>query len=156
MIKRKLDDGSWLYFDTRGSIQSFEWGKGVITFFCRGLQLTEFAPIVIEHGEQQLKSAGRCVYMVDALESNQMTTDFRERMTAWLARHPSEVEAHLLVRSKLLQMAVNVTNLVLGKAMTKAYSDVAPWEAAAQRYAPSFRRRVFALPPDVRAPSSVG
>ncbi len=149
MIKRKLDDKSWLYFDNRGSLTTLEWGQGVITFFCRGLQLAAFAPLVISHGEQQLKRAGRCIYMVDALESNQMETGFREQMTVWLRDHPENVEAHLLIRSKLIQMAVNVTNLVLGKATTKAYSDTKEWEEAARAHAPQFRRRVLTLPPDL-------
>ncbi|NUP04436.1 MAG: hypothetical protein HOW73_00055 [Polyangiaceae bacterium] len=150
MIKRKVDETSWLYFDQRGSLVTLEWGEGLITFVCRGVQLTEFAPYVIEHGEQQIRKFGRCIYMVDAWDSNQMTTDFREQMTGWLARHPNEVEAHLLVRSKLLQMAVNVTNLVLGKAMTKAYADIAGWEAAGRRFVGRFHRRVPALPADLR------
>ncbi|WP_438022604.1 hypothetical protein [Sorangium sp. So ce233] len=152
MNRRKIEDKSWLYVDDRGVMRSYELGQGMMLYVCRGLQIGEFAPHVIEDGERQIQEFKRCIYMVDALESNRMETDFRDQMTEWLKKNSQRAEAHLLIRSMLLKMAVSVANLVIGAATTHAYTDVAAWEAVGQRAIPGFKRRPLVLPDDVPEP----
>ncbi|WP_437969401.1 hypothetical protein WMF04_08925 [Sorangium sp. So ce260] len=156
MEKRKIQDRSWLYVDCLGIMRSYELDKGLMLYVCRGVQLGEFAPHVIADGERQIQQSQRCIYMVDALESNRMDTAFRDQMTEWLKKNSPRAEAHLLIRSMLLKMAVNVANLLIGTTVTHAYSDIEAWEAVGQRTIPWFKRRRLVLPEDVgepRAPS---
>ncbi|AGP34703.1 hypothetical protein BE04_30230 [Sorangium cellulosum] len=152
MKKQRIEDQSWLYVDYRGVMRSYELGKGLMLYVCRGLQIGEFAPHVIADGERQIQQFQRCIYMVDALDSPRMDTDFRDQMTEWLKKNCPRAEAHLLIRSRLLQMAVNVANLLIGASMTHAYSDVAAWEGVGRRTIPWFRRRPLVVPDDVGEP----
>ena len=72
------------------------------------------------------------------------TSEFRDGIGGWF-RHRKDVQAHILTRSKLIEMAVNVTNLVLQAAL-KVYSNTGEWEAVARRELGVFRRRPLVLP----------
>lgn len=57
-----------------------------------------------------LRKHGRCVFMVDCQGGKRLSTEFRQRMTSWLAAHP--VEVHQLVRSKLIEITVRNPRII--------------------------------------------
>jgi hypothetical protein len=156
MEKRKMDDGSWLYFDPRGACRSYHYDQGVIQSVCRGLQLAALAPYVMEEGEAMLARAGRCIFMVDAYDSSRMEMGFQEAMTKWFKAHVGRVRVNMLFKSRLLEMAINIANLAIGMNSAKAYANVAEWEAVGGREVPGFKRIPWVTPPElgelVRAP----
>jgi hypothetical protein len=143
-----MADGSVLYLDVQGIMQTHEFGRGVVLHVRRGIMSIDFAPYVMRQGEQQIASAGRYVLMVDACETKMHTTEFREAMTEWFVRH-EQACVHMLIRSKMLEMALNVANLALGAPRAKTYFDAALWAEIGRREAPSFARRPLVLPKDV-------
>jgi hypothetical protein len=136
---RNLEDGSTLYSDPRGAIQVHELSNGVSLHVRRGIIALDFAKHVIADGERQLRKSGRYVLMVDGLETKLHTTEFREAMTAWFREHESAV-VHMLIRSKMLEMALNVANLAMGDRRARVYFDAGMWEAVGKRETPSFAR----------------
>jgi hypothetical protein len=78
-------------------------------------------------------------------ETKMHTTEFREVMTNWFRVRETAV-VHMLIRSKLLDMALTVANLTMGSPRATAYMDVDEWEAVGRRKALNFSRRALAIP----------
>ena len=148
MKTRRLEDGSVLYFETGGMIQAHDLKRGVLLHVRRGIMSPGFVPIVKADCERQIRDAGRCVLMVDGLDVKMHTTEFREEMTNWFRDNESAV-VHMLVRSPMVQMALNVANLVMGSSRAKTYLSVSEWEAAGRREIASFARRPLVVPADL-------
>jgi hypothetical protein len=141
----KLNDGSSLYHDARGIMQVYDCGAGVSLHVRRGVMGDEFAKYVIEDGERQLREWKRYVLMVDGLETKMHTTEFRELMTAWFQEHETAV-VHMLIRSRMLEMAINVANLVMGVTRARAYFNADNWLAAGRQAVASFAPRPLVIP----------
>lgn len=151
---RILPDKSWLYIDADCVMRTHELGDGLLLSTCRGVQTDSFASLIIADGTKQLKAHGRCVFMVDATLSSRMTTKFRDQMTGWFKDNKGNVRVHMLIKSKLLEMALNVANLFIGMNAARAYSSASEWEAAGRAESPKFRRLALDLPfPDVESAS---
>jgi hypothetical protein len=150
MNSRNLDDGSTLYFDAQGGVmQVHDFGRGVSLHVRRGIMTEEFAKHVIQDGERQIRTSKRFVLMVDGSETRMHTTEFREVMTAWFRQHDTAV-VHMLIKSRMLEMALNVANLVLGDGRARAYFNPDIWESIGRQEVPSFIRRPLALPADLK------
>jgi hypothetical protein len=148
MKTRRMEDGSILYFDSGGMVQAHDLKHGVVLHVRRGIMSAGFVPIVKADCEKQVRAAGRCVLMVDGLEVKMHTTEFREEMTAWFRENETAI-VHMLVRSPMVQMALNVANLVMGSSRAKTYLNVSEWEAAGRREIASFARRPLVVPADL-------
>lgn len=144
---RHLKDGSTVYFDEQGALQAHEFGKGVVLHTRQGVMHVDFAKYVIQQGERQIRDARRFLLMVDASDARMHTTEFREVTTDWFKKHEGAT-VHMLTRSRMLQMALNVANLALGGQRAMTYTDVNAWEAVAKREVPSFTRRPLVIPRD--------
>ena len=147
MKTRRMEDGSVLYFEPGGLIQAHDLKRGVLLHARKGIMSGSFVPIVKADCERQIQEAGRCVLMVDGLDVRMHTTEFREAMTTWFHEHEDAV-VHMLVRSPMVQMALNVANLVMGSTRAKTYLNVSEWEAAGRREVASFARRQLVIPDD--------
>ncbi len=141
-----LPDKSWLYIHDDCVMRTHDVGEGVLLSTCRGVQIEAFAPLIIADGSKQLEAHRRCVFMVDATQSSRMTTEFRERMTSWFKSNKGRVRVHMLMKSKLLEMALNVANLFIGMDAARAYSTATEWEAAGRSESTGFRRLPLDLP----------
>ena len=121
---------------------------------CTGFTFTELAQYVIADGERAIAKTGNCVFLVDTLDSTRMETGFREQMMKWFSERRGKVVAHMLLRSKFVEMAINVANMVVGTSVAKAYSDVGEWERVGKtQFGPTFRRRP--MPQSLDAPVTV-
>jgi hypothetical protein len=143
-----MGDGSVLYFDSGGMIQTHDLKLGVVLHVRRGIMSGGFVPVVRADCERQIREAGRCVLMVDGFDVKMHTTEFREDMTAWFRDNESAF-VHMLVRSPMVQMALSVANLVMGSSRAKTYQSVSEWEAAGRREVASFARRPLVVPADL-------
>ena len=149
MNTRHLDDGSVLYFDGQGVMQVHDFGRGVSLHARRGIMTDAFAKYVIEDGERHIRTSGRYVLMVDGAETKMHTTEFREVMTTLFREHDTAV-VHMLIKSRMLEMALNVANLVLGNGRARAYFNAEVWESIGRQEVPSFIRRPLAVPADLK------
>jgi hypothetical protein len=149
MDSRNCDDGSVLYYDSRGVMQVHDFGRGVSLHVRRGIMTVDFARHVIEDGERQIRNAGRYVLMVDGMATKMHSTEFREVMTAWFTAH-EVARVHMLIRSRMLEMALNVANLMMGNTRARAYFNPEVWEVVGREEVPSFVRRPLIIPSDLR------
>jgi hypothetical protein len=149
MNSRNLDDGSVIHFDAQGIMQVHDFGRGVSLHVRRGIMTEEFAKHVIADGERHLRISRRFILMVDGSETRMHTTEFREVMTTWFRQHDTAV-VHMLIKSRMLEMALNVANLVLGDGRARAYFNPEVWESIGRQEVPSFIRRPLAVPADLK------
>jgi hypothetical protein len=149
MNSQNLDDGSVIHFDSQGIVQIHDFGRGVSLHVRRGIMTNDFARHVIEDGERHIRTSGRYVLMVDGAETKMHTTEFREVMTAWFRQHDAAV-VHMLIKSRMLEMALNVANLVLGDGRARAYFNPEVWESIGRQEVPSFIRRPLSVPADLK------
>jgi hypothetical protein len=129
-------------------VQAHDLKRGMLLHVRRGIMSGAFVPIVRADCERQMREAGRCILMVDGFDVKMHTTEFREQMTAWFRDNQGAV-VHMLVRSPMVQMALNVANLVMGSSRAMTYLNVSDWEAAGRRELASFARRPLVVPPDL-------
>jgi hypothetical protein len=144
MESTRLSDGSTLHVAARGRLRLATGGRGACLATCEGDQVGEFGKLVARVGDELIAAHGRCVFLVDSFDSPRMDTEFREVMTAWFRRQMSQVPAtaHVLLRSKLIEMAVHVANLVTGSRFAFPYTNIVEWEAFGKtEMGPGFRRR---------------
>jgi hypothetical protein len=141
MESTTLSDGSVLRTSDRVSLHVTEFTNGVVRHTCVGRMPGELCRCVTDNGEAQIKRFGRVVFMVDGYDST-VSTEFREEIAAWFRDHREVAVARILIRSKLLDMAISVANLVAGKHVLIPYSDVGEWESAGRRECPHFARLV--------------
>jgi hypothetical protein len=146
---RRLRDGSALYYNAQGANQVHDLGNGVALHTRRGIMSGAFAKHVIEDGERHIQASGRFVLMVDGVETKMHATDFREQMTEWFRAHETAT-VHMLTGSRMVVMAVNVANLVMGNSRANTYFSVETWEGIGRTYVPGFARRPLKLPEDIR------
>ena len=69
---------------------------------------------VFEALEPVIGKHGSLVVFIDAEALDSYDTDCRRRWTTWLDTHRGKVRVHVLVRSRLLQMGVNLVNPLVG------------------------------------------
>ena len=151
METKHLDDGSILCRTTRGALQIWALKKGLVQVTCVGIQDAEFVGPVITSGELAISTHGRCVYMVDALDSPRMDTEFREQVSGWILkrRGANGVHAHLLQQSRLIEMAINIANMFATTPIANGYTDVDKWVAVGSQAAGElFHRRAVRDTPD--------
>lgn len=125
---RPAEGGETLYITERGLLRAGEFGRGVVRHTCMGVMALDLADVVIELCERAIAADGRCIAMVDGYDTLVMETAFRERMTGFVGAHKQHMEVHMLLRSKLLEMALNIANMVMGSKATHAYANVREWE----------------------------
>jgi hypothetical protein len=145
MKSKPLEDGSVLHFDDQAVMQVHDFGAGVSLHVRQGIMSKDFATVVIEDGERHLRKSGRFVLMVDGSETKMHTTEFREKTTNWF-RERETASVHMLTRSRMVEMALNVSNLAMGATRATTYLDPKRWEAVGRLYVSTFSRRQLVLP----------
>ena len=136
---RVLADGSLFCQLGSSRMHMTEFGNGVVRHTCAGRLPAEFCSIVTEQGDEQIEKFGRVVFMVDGF-ANTVSTEFREQITQWFRGRRGVAVAHILMRSKFLDMAISVTNMLTGSPVLRPYTGALQWEAVGRSEAPGFCR----------------
>jgi hypothetical protein len=147
MQTRLLPNGSVLYFDAKGVMQSHVLAPGVLLHVRQGMMSADFANVVAEECELQIAEAKRLVLMVDGLETTMHASEFRETMTTWFKQH-QHASVHMLSRSAMIKMSLMAANRQLGTDRVRVYQDVGEWEAMGRTLVRTFSRRPLELPAD--------
>lgn len=105
-------------------------GPGVVLYVIKGRMTPEFVPH-FRQAAQSVVDLGRQVSVFFDTEGMRgYHPAFRDQMTAWHAElKPMTRRAGVLVRSRVVQMAIAIANMVTGGLLV-SYSDRAKFEAA--------------------------
>lgn len=136
---RTLADGSVVVESARGFVTLTRLGPGFVAFQCRGLLSQSFYTPMVTFAQREMDAHGR-LGMFDGWDLKSIDTGFRELWTEWFKRHKDRFRMRLLVRTKLMEMAASLANMLTGLAVIKTYSGIAMWEAACREDFSAFRR----------------
>ncbi len=107
-----------------------EVSSEVILIKLKGHLEAAFADAIRSHIDPILARGKRPHLFFDAEEANGLDTRFRTDLTPWhKAIKPLVQSQNILVKSKILQMAISVANMAIGD-LLKAYNKRPEFEAA--------------------------
>lgn len=140
MQKKVLSKTSTLIAGARGSVVITNLHPGHVLLTLYGYNDGEFADAYYEALDAVVAKDGFIVIYMDSREQKGISAEERERATHWSRALGDKYRGgHLLFRSRLLEMAVALSNLVLG-GKVKSYSDVIAFERVISRNVPGFFR----------------
>jgi hypothetical protein len=113
----------------RGQVRARVAAQGVLVFQMSGHMGHEFVRRFDEATAPHV-AHGQIDFFFDTEAMKGYEPQFREQMTQWHKRlKPSTRSANVLIKSKMVAMAISIANLVTG-GILKAYSSRSEFEAA--------------------------
>ena len=87
--------------------------------------------------DRELERAGSFMIFADLRESPRMPSASRERVAQWTRRHQARLlPSHMLVRSKLLEMALSIITMLVGSGLFKVHTNPQTFLALVKKVAP--------------------
>lgn len=146
--QKTLADGTVVVESQRGQVRLSRLGSGVVFFVCSGALSERFYAPMVELAQREIDAAGRLSMFVDGQHLKSVDTGFRETWTEWFKRYKTRFVMRLLVRTKLMDMAASLANLMTGISVINSYSNVHSWQEACRRDYPAFRYEVEETRPE--------
>jgi predicted trehalose synthase len=85
----------------------------------------------------ELERAGQLTVFADLRESPSLPAKSRDMIAKWMRRHQARLNpSHVLVRSKIMEMAMSIVAMLVGGGMVKVYSKADVFLAAVRKAAP--------------------
>ena len=137
---RTLADGTVVVESQRGAVTLSRVAPGFVLFTCSGTLSGLFYSPMVAVAQREMDARGELTMFVDGWELKSIDTKVREAWTEWFKPNRSRFRMRLLVRTKLMEMAASLANLLTGIAVIKTYSSVSAWEAVCRGDQPAFRR----------------
>jgi hypothetical protein len=114
----------------RGTLTCEEASRSVVLFRLKGHLDVSFARAIKKTVEVVLASGARPHLFFDADEATGLDSQFRMQLTPWHKEvQPRVSSQNVLVRSKILAMAISVSNMAIGHVI-KPYNRRQEFEAA--------------------------
>ena len=140
MVKREhLSDGSWLLTRERAEVYFSVPKPSVVVIAASGPGDTLVDDVVLEMlGEEAVRSRPLKIF-ADLSTQTRIAGETREKASAWAKGHRTHVEAtHLLVRSKLVEMAFSVIGMLVSGHF-KLYSNGDEFYSVLRAEVPDFK-----------------
>jgi hypothetical protein len=132
---QKLPDGT-TQWNAGGFITTLrQLAPGVLYSTAVGSGEHVFNPALTEAMEAEVAAHGRTVIFVNLLEATRLGAEARDSWAAWAKKHRQQTSAHLLVRSKLVEMGLSLIAMFSG-ADLKVYTDLERFLDAMRQAAP--------------------
>lgn len=95
--------------------------------------------LMLDELSAEMRRSGPIVIFADMRGSSSMGAQSRDVATEWLHRHKRDILAsHVLVRSKLIEMAMSIVAMVVGGGLLHVYSSVPAFLAVVRGAVPGF------------------
>ncbi|MDQ2642452.1 MAG: hypothetical protein M3020_01460 [Myxococcota bacterium] len=92
---------------------------------------------VLEELEKEMRRAGTLTLFADLRNSPRVPAPSREKLAEWAKRHRARMLAsHVLVQSKLMEMAVSIVSMLIGQRVFEVYTRPAAFLRLLQKVAP--------------------
>lgn len=137
---RTLADGTTVVESERGRVTLSRLAPGFVLFACRGVLSGKFYVPMVAVAQREIEAHGKLMMFVDGWDLKAVDTEFRERWTEWFKPNRDRFGMRLLVRTKLMEMAASLANLLTGLAVIETYSSVTTWETTCAGDFPAFKK----------------
>ena len=139
MLKREhLADGGWLLTHAQAQVHFKVPKPGVVVIAASGSGDAVIDDAVFTMLEEEIRCSGPLKIFADVSNQTRMAAETRDKASTWGKAHRYDVTAtHLLVRSKLVEMAFSVLGMLLSGHF-KIYSKGDEFYAVLRAEAPGF------------------
>lgn len=140
MLNREhLVDGGWLLTSARAQVYFGVPKPGVVVIGASGMGDPLVDDAVFAMLEEEVRCCSPIKIFADLTAQTRTAGDAREKASAWARRHRQDVAAtHLLVRSKLVEMAFSVIGMLVGGHF-KLYSSEDDFYSILRAEVPGFK-----------------
>ena len=126
-IRQVQPDGAVLFRGTSLRVRLLVLSPGYVLATARGevidAQDASVEDAVLGELDRELERAGTLTVFADLRDSPRMPADSREKIALWMRRHQARLRpSHVLVGSKLLEMALFVIAMLVGGGLLKIHS----------------------------------
>ncbi len=136
-----LLDGSLCFRSPKFTLVLTELAPGAMLVHSIGYNTGESAPLVTAEMVRHMPATGKLQCFVNLSKQTGQSSAAREWWGAWAKQHrPSLGIQHILVTSKVMEMAISVLSMIVGGGLIKAHSSLPPFEAAITERVPGFRK----------------
>lgn len=116
-------------------------GPGVVLVTGIGYNSGASAPLVTAELTSAIPAQGKLTSFVNLSLQTGQGGAAREWWIEWGKEHRPHVEAvHILVRSRMMDMAISVIRMFVGGGLIHSHAEPEPFEAAIRERVPSFQR----------------
>jgi hypothetical protein len=140
-MRRVQPDGSVLFCGSNLRIRVAILKPGFVLASARG-ELADAEDARAEEGvlaelDREFERAGTLTLFADLRESARIPAVSRDKMAKWLRRHHARLlPSHVLVRSKLVEMALSIITMLVGSGLFKIYSNHEAFLGLVKKVAP--------------------
>jgi hypothetical protein len=133
-----LSDGSWLLSREQAEVYFSVPKPGVVVIAASGPGDTLVDDVVLKMLAEETRSCPLKIF-ADLSMQTRIASETREKASAWAKAHRTHVEAtHLLIRSKLVEMAFSVIGMLVSGRF-KFYSNSNEFYTALRAEVPDFK-----------------
>jgi len=137
--RSKLADGSICFRTSKFTQVVTPLSSGIVLVTGIGYNSGACAPLVTAEMTRAIPAHGKLTSFVNLSLQTGQASAAREWWAGWVKEQRPHIEgAHILVRSRLMDMAISVTRMIIG-GIIQSYTEPAPFEAAIRERVPSFR-----------------
>jgi hypothetical protein len=138
-VKRQLQADGSLLLSKSGCSSRFALLKpGVALVTTSGVGDDEIDFMMLDEIERALVRDGKLKLFCDMTGLKRMSPNIRDRAVAWGKKNSDKLTVHLLIGSKLVEMALSVLAMLVGGGLTKTYSDRGTFIALLRNEVPGF------------------
>jgi|SRR6478735_9937091 len=150
MVERKvLGDGAILFSTSQSITRVERIASGVILCTSVGRSVVTLDEAVMEELERDVAAARSVVMFCDLRGLTRMDLATREKAAAWGRKHHGKLTVHVLVTSKLVELALSVISMVVGTPV-QFYARESGFLAAVQKQVPAVRSLPVVPPPTTK------
>lgn len=140
-MRRVEADGASLFFGTRVRFRVATLKPGFVLLTCHGGAVSEEDALaevaMMTELDRELERAGTLTVFADLRDTSRMAAASRELAANWMRRHQARINgSHVLVRSKIMEMAMSIVAMLVGGGMVKIYSKPDAFLALVRKVAP--------------------
>ena len=126
-VRQVQPDGAVLFCGTSLRVRIVLLSPGCVLATARGelidAQDASAEDAVLAELDRELERAGTLTMFADLRDSPRMPSESREKIAHWMRRHQARLRpSHVLVGSKLLEMAMSVIAMLVGGGLMKIHS----------------------------------
>lgn len=135
-----LQDGSRCFRSSKFTLILTRLAPSVVLSTAIGYNSGDSAPLITAEMSRLIPATGKLHSFVNLSQQTGQASAAREWWAAWVKQNrPQLGVTHMLVRSKVMDMAISVTAMIIGGGQIKSHSSPASFEAAIAEQVPGFR-----------------
>jgi len=140
-VRRVQPDGAVLFCGNHLFVRVEVLKPGVVLVSAHGEVLdnedVRAEAALLAEFDRELEQVGSFTMFANLRESPHMPADSRKRIAEWTRRHQARlVPSHVLVRSKLLEMALSILTMLVGSGLFKVHTNPRTFLALVKKAAP--------------------